>query len=114
MDTPFPWTKQVTSHFGGTRNGMVISWPKHMKQTDQVRSQFCSVIDIAPTILQATGIKEPTMINGVKQKPIEGFSLVYSFDDPKAPTRHQTLVEEWRPATQTAPRSAGPDPRRTS
>jgi arylsulfatase A-like enzyme len=94
MDTPFQWTKQVASHFGGTRNGLVISWPKRIKQTGEVRSQFCSVIDIAPTILEAAGVKEPTMINGVKQTPIEGTSLVYSFDDAKAPTRHTTQYFE--------------------
>jgi len=94
MDTPFQWTKQVASHFGGTRNGMVISWPKRIKQTGEVRSQFSSVIDIAPTILEATGIKEPKMINGVKQTPMEGFSLVYSFHDSKAPTHHKTQYFE--------------------
>jgi arylsulfatase A-like enzyme len=88
MDTPFQWTKQVASHFGGTRNDLVISWPKRIKQTGQVRSQFSSVIDIAPTILEAAGIKEPTMINGVKQTPMEGFSMVYTFDDAKAATHH--------------------------
>ena len=94
MDTPFQWTKQVASHFGGTRNGLVISWPKRIKQTGEVRSQFSSVIDIVPTILEAAGVKEPTMINGVKQTPIEGTSLVYSFDDAKAPTRHTTQYFE--------------------
>ena len=94
MDTPFQWTKQVASHFGGTRNGMVISWPMRIKQTGEVRSQFSSVIDIAPTILEATGIKEPKMINGVKQTPMEGFSLVYSFKDAKAPTHHKTQYFE--------------------
>jgi arylsulfatase A-like enzyme len=94
MDSPFQWTKQVASHFGGTRNGLVISWPKHMKETGVVRSQFCSVIDIAPTILEATGVREPTMINGVQQKPMEGISLMYSFDDAKAPTRHRTQYFE--------------------
>ncbi len=94
MDTPFQWTKQVASHFGGTRNGLVISWPKRIKKTGEVRSQFCSVIDIAPTILEAAGVKEPTMINGVKQTPIEGHSVVYSFDDAKAPTHHQTQYFE--------------------
>ena len=92
MDTPFQWTKQVASHFGGTRNGLVISWPKRIKQTGEVRSQFSSVIDIAPTILEAAGVKAPTMLNGVKQTPIEGISLVYSFDDAKAPTRHKHAV----------------------
>ena len=94
MDTPFQWTKQIASHFGGTRNGLVISWPARIKQTGGVRPQFCSVIDIVPTILEAAGVKEPTMINGVKQTPIEGFSLVYSFDDAKAPTRHKSQYFE--------------------
>ncbi len=94
MCSPFQWTKQVASHFGGTRNGLVISWPKRIKKTGEVRPQFCSVIDIAPTILEAAGVKEPTMINGVKQTPIEGFSLVYSFDNAKAPTRHKTQYFE--------------------
>ena len=94
MDTPFQWTKQVASHFGGTRNGMVISWPKRIKQTGQVRSQFSSVIDIVPTILEATTIKAPTLISGATQTPIEGFSLVYSFDDAKAPTHHTTQYFE--------------------
>jgi arylsulfatase len=94
MDTPFQWTKQVASHFGGTRNGLVISWPKRIKQTGEVRSQFSSVIDIMPTILEATAVKAPTMINGVKQTPIEGFSLVYSFDNAKAPTHHKSQYFE--------------------
>jgi arylsulfatase len=94
MDTPFQWTKQVASHFGGTANGLVISWPKRIKQTGEIRSQFSHVIDIAPTILEAAGVKEPTMINGVKQKPIEGASLVYTFDNAKAPTRHPTQYFE--------------------
>lgn len=94
MNTPFQWTKQVASHFGGTRNGLVISWPKRIKQTGEVRSQFSSIIDIVPTILEAAGVKEPTMINGVKQTPIEGKSLVYSFDNAKAPTTHPTQYFE--------------------
>jgi len=94
MDTPFQWTKQVASHFGGTRNGLVVSWPNRIKQTGEVRSQFCSVIDIVPTILEAAGVKEPTMINGVKQTPIEGFSLVYSFNNPKAATHHKSQYFE--------------------
>ncbi len=94
MDTPFQWTKQVASHFGGTRNGLVISWPRRIKQTGEVRSQFSSVIDIVPTILEATGIKAPTMINGVKQTPIEGFSLVKTFDNAKEPTPHTSQYFE--------------------
>ncbi len=94
MNTPFQWTKQVASHFGGMRNDLVISWPKHIKQTGEVRSQFSSVIDIVPTILEVAGVKAPTMINGVKQTPIAGTSLVYSFDDAKAPARHTTQYFE--------------------
>ena len=94
MDTPFQWTKQVASHFGGTRNGLVISWPKRIKQTGEVRSQFSSVIDIVPTILEAARVKAPSMINGVKQTPIEGFSMAYSFDNAKATTRHKSQYFE--------------------
>jgi arylsulfatase len=94
MDSPFQWTKQVASHFGGTRNGLVISWPQRIKEQGGLRSQFCHIIDIVPTILEACGVKEPTMLNGVKQTPIEGTSLVYTFDDAKAPTRHRTQYFE--------------------
>jgi arylsulfatase len=94
MDSPFQWTKQVASHFGGTRNGLVISWPAKIKDQGGIRSQFCHVIDIVPTILEAAGCKEPTALNGVKQTPIEGTSLVYSFADAKAPTRHPTQYFE--------------------
>lgn len=94
MCSPFQWTKQVASHFGGSANDLVISWPKRIKQTGQVRSQFCHIIDIAPTILEAAGIKEPTILNGVKQTPIEGTSLVYTFDDASVPTRHKTQYFE--------------------
>ncbi len=88
MDTPFQWTKQIASHFGGTRNGMVVSWPGHIKQEGGLRSQFSSVIDIAPTLYEVIGITPPTEVNGVAQKPLEGSSLAYSFNDPAAPTRH--------------------------
>jgi arylsulfatase len=88
MDAPMQWTKQVASHFGGTRNGMVISWPARIKDRGGLRSQFCHVIDIVPTIYEAAGITPPTVMDGVKQKPLEGVSLVYTFDKPKAPTRH--------------------------
>lgn len=94
MNTPFQWTKQVASHFGGTRNPMVISWPKGIKKSGGLRSQFSSVIDIVPTILDAAGITAPTMINGVKQTPMQGTSLVYTFDDSKADTRHPTQYFE--------------------
>ncbi len=94
MDTPFQWTKQVASHFGGTRNGLVISYPKAMKEKGGVRGQFSHVTDMVPTILELTGVTFPTEINGVKQKPLEGASLVYSFADAKAPTRHPTQYFE--------------------
>jgi arylsulfatase len=94
MDTPFQWTKAIASHFGGTRNGLVISWPARIKQTGQVRSQFSHVIDIVPTILEAATVQAPTMMNGVRQTPIEGVSLVYTFDDAAAPTRHATQYFE--------------------
>src|SRR5262249_12470287 len=94
MDSPFQWTKQVASHFGGTRNGLVISWPKRIRDQGGVRSQFFHIIDIVPTIIEAAGVKEPLMLNGVRQTPIEGTSLVYTLDDAKAPTRHNTQYFE--------------------
>ena len=94
LDAPFQWTKQVASHWGGTRNGMVISWPARIKDEGQIRSQFSHVIDIAPTLYEAIGVPQPTEVNGVPQKPIEGTSMVYSFDDPKAPERHHVQYFE--------------------
>ena len=94
MDTPFQWTKQVASHFGGTRNGMVISWPARIKDKGGIRTQFSSVIDIYPTILEAVGVQSPSMLNGVPQKPIEGFSMVYTFDNPHAKSVHRTQYFE--------------------
>jgi Sulfatase len=88
------WTKQVASHFGGTRNGMVISWPGHIKDVGGIRSQFSHVIDIVPTIYEAAGITPPKVMDGVEQKPLEGTSLVYTFDNAKAPTRHPTQYFE--------------------
>jgi len=87
-DTPFTWTKQVASSYGGTRNGMVVHWPKGIKAKAGLRSQWHHVIDIAPTILEAAGLPEPKTVNGVPQKPIEGVSLAYTFADAKAPSRH--------------------------
>jgi arylsulfatase A-like enzyme len=96
FDTPFKWTKQVASHFGGTRQGMAISWPGHITDVGGIRSQFHHVIDIVPTILEATGIKAPDMVNGIKQKPIEGVSMVYTFDkaNANAPSKHETQYFE--------------------
>ena len=94
MDTPFQWTKQVASHFGGTRNGLVISWPARINDKGGIRTQFSSVIDIYPTILEAVGVQSPSMLNGVPQKPVEGVSMVYTFDDAKAASRHRTQYFE--------------------
>lgn len=88
MDTPFQWTKQIASHFGGTRNGLVIFYPKRMTDQGGLRTQFAHVIDITPTILELTRTKFPYSINGIKQKPLEGRSLVYTFNHPHAVTRH--------------------------
>ncbi|HEX3857190.1 MAG TPA: arylsulfatase [Verrucomicrobiae bacterium] len=84
FDTPFQWTKQIASHFGGTRQGMAISWPGHITDLGGMRDQFHHVIDIVPTILEATGIKAPEYVDGIKQKPIEGVSMAYTFDKANA------------------------------
>jgi arylsulfatase A-like enzyme len=96
MDTPFKWVKQVPSHFGGTAQGMAVSWPGHIKDAGGIRRQFSHVIDIVPTILEATGIPAPKAINGIKQRPIEGVSMVYTWDKANAdvPTRHTTQYFE--------------------
>jgi arylsulfatase len=84
FDTPFKWTKQVASHFGGTRQGMAISWPDRIKDAGGIRTQFHHMIDIVPTILEVTGIQAPVMVNGIAQKPIEGVSMAYTFDQANA------------------------------
>ena len=88
MCTPYQWTKQVASHWGGTRNGTIVHWPAGIAAKGEVRSQFTHVIDVAPTVLEAAGIPEPLFVNGVQQSPIEGTSMVYSFDDADAAERH--------------------------
>lgn len=88
MDTPFQWTKQVASHWGGTRNGTIVHWPKGITERGGLRTQFTHCIDVAPTILEAAGLPEPTMVNGVQQSPMEGTSMLYTFDAPDAPERH--------------------------
>jgi arylsulfatase len=93
-DTPFAWTKQVASNYGGTRNGMVVHWPKALKAKGEIRSQWHHVIDIAPTILQAAGLPEPKVVDGVPQTPIEGVSMLYSFGDAKAADTHKTQYFE--------------------
>ncbi|MDQ7823681.1 MAG: arylsulfatase [Candidatus Eremiobacteraeota bacterium] len=94
MDTPYQWTKQVASHWGGTRNGTIVHWPKRIKARGEIRSQFHHVIDVAPTILEAAGLPEPVFVNGVQQRPIEGVSMLYSFNDAKAAERHETQYFE--------------------
>jgi len=96
FDTPFSWTKQVASHFGGVRQGMAISWPKGIQDKGGIRNQFHHVIDIVPTILEATGITAPAVVDGIEQSPIEGVSMVYTFDEKNAnvPSTHMTQYFE--------------------
>jgi len=93
-NTPFQWTKQVASHYGGTRNSMVVHWPQGIKSKGGLRSQWHHVTDIAPTVMEAASLPFPTSVNGAEQKPFEGVSLVYSFDDPQAEDRHTTQYFE--------------------
>ena len=88
MDTPYQWTKQVASHWGGTRNGTIVHWPNGFAARGEIRSQFCHVIDIAPTVLEAAGLPAPTFVHGVQQMPLQGTSMAYSFDDATVPERH--------------------------
>jgi len=93
-DTPFMWTKQIPSNYGGTRNGMVVSWPKRIKDVNQIRSQWHHVIDVAPTVLEAAKLPEPKSVNGTVQKPIEGVSMVYTFDNAQAKSTHKSQYFE--------------------
>ena len=94
MSTPFQWVKQVASHFGGTAQGVAMSWPGHINDVGGLRRQFHHVIDIVPTILEVTGISAPDTINGIKQRPMDGVSLVYTWDkaNANAPTKHATQL----------------------
>jgi arylsulfatase len=96
FDTPFKWTKQVASHFGGTRQGMAIAWPNRIKDAGGIRTQFHHMIDIVPTLLEAAGIPAPLMVNGIAQKPIEGVSMSYTFDkaNANAPSARKTQYFE--------------------
>jgi len=94
LNTPYQWTKQVASHFGGTRNGAIVHWPNGIKAKGQIRSQFHHVIDLAPTVLEVAKLPEPTIVNGVMQEPLHGVSMAYSFDDAKAAERHETQYFE--------------------
>jgi arylsulfatase A-like enzyme len=88
MDTPYQWTKQVASHWGGTRNGTIVHWPAGIRARGELRTQFCHVIDVAATVLEAAGLPEPTSVHGVAQLPLQGTSMAYSFDDADAADRH--------------------------
>ncbi len=94
MDTPYQWTKQVASHFGGTRNGLIVHWPNGINAAGQIRTQFHHVIDVAPTILEAARLPAPTIVNGVMQEPLHGVSMIYSFNDANAAERHETQYFE--------------------
>jgi arylsulfatase len=94
LGTPFQWTKEVASHFGGTRQGVAISWPARIKDAGGIRNQFSHVIDIVPTILEACGISPPQVVDGIAQRPIEGVSMAYTWDKADAPTRHTTQYFE--------------------
>jgi arylsulfatase A-like enzyme len=94
MDTPYQWTKQVASHWGGTRNGTIVHWPSGIKGKGELRTQFHHVIDIAPTILELAGLPQPVFVEGVQQHPIEGVSMAYSFNDANAPEQHETQYFE--------------------
>jgi len=94
MDTPFQWTKQVASHWGGTRNGAIVHWPGGFTARDEIRSQFHHVIDVARTVLEGAGLPEPISVHGVQQMPLHGVSMAYSFDDHAAPDRRETQYFE--------------------
>jgi arylsulfatase A-like enzyme len=94
MDTPYQWTKQVASHWGGTRNGLIVHWPKGINAKGELRNQFHHVIDVAPTVLEVAGLPAPVMVEGVQQKPLEGVSMEYTFGDADAPERHETQYFE--------------------
>jgi arylsulfatase A-like enzyme len=94
LDSPFQWMKQIASHFGGTRNGLVISWPEEIRDRGGLRSQFHHVIDMMPTILDAAGIPHPDVVNSALQKPVEGVSMMYSFDSAKSRSTHKTQYFE--------------------
>jgi arylsulfatase A-like enzyme len=94
MDTPYQWTKQVASHFGGTRNGTIVHWPAGFASHGEIRTQFAHVIDVAPTVLDAAGLVEPAFVHGVQQTPMQGVSMRYAFDDGAAAERHETQYFE--------------------
>ena len=94
MDTPYQWTKQVASHWGGTRNGLIVHWPGGVDAKGELRNQFAHIIDVAPTVLEAARLPHPTFVHGIQQAPFEGFSMLYSFNDADAAERHETQYFE--------------------
>lgn len=94
MDTPYQWVKQIASHWGGTRNGLIVHWPARITARGERRTQFHHVVDVAPTLLEAAGLPVPVLVDGVAQKPIEGVSMLYTFADPEAPERHEVQYFE--------------------
>ena len=94
MNTPYQWTKQVASHFGGTRNGTIVHWPDGFAAKGEIRSQFHHLIDVAPTVLEVAGLPEPTFVNGIQQTPLHGVSMRYAFDQADAAERHETQYFE--------------------
>ncbi|WP_433782601.1 arylsulfatase [Actinomycetospora sp. CA-101289] len=94
MNSPYQWTKQVASHWGGTRNGTIVHWPAGISAQGEMRRQFAHVIDVAPTVLEAAHLPAPTAVHGIQQAPLEGVSMLYAFDDPSAAERHTTQYFE--------------------
>ena len=107
-NTPFPWGKQTASHLGGTRNPMVIAWPKRIKGGGEVRAQFTHCIDVVPTILELVGIPAPKLVDGIEQEPMDGTSFAYTLDDAKAAERHTVQYFEMRAAAPSTRRAGGP------
>ena len=94
MDTPYQWTKQVASHWGGTRNGTIVHWPKGFRSKGEIRTQFHHVIDVAATVLEVAHLPHPAVVNSIEQMPLHGFSMMYAFDDAKAAEGHETQYFE--------------------
>jgi arylsulfatase len=107
MDTPYQWTKQVASHWGGTRNGTLVHWPRGFASRGEVRSQFHHVIDVAPTVLEVAGLPEPTSVSGVEQRPMDGVSMAYSFDGRMSPIAGRRSTSRCS-ATVASTTTAGP------
>ncbi|MEZ0095271.1 arylsulfatase A-like enzyme [Streptacidiphilus sp. EB129] len=110
MDTPYQWTKQIASHWGGTRNGTIVHWPGRLRAAGEIRSQFTHVIDVAPTVLEAAGLPEPTTVHGVLQSPMEGVSLLYCLDDVGAPSATTSSTSRCSATAASTTRAGPPSP----